>query len=322
MNFNFSSLWSGTKDSEQPAAGGNPTNTTSNDGEAPSSHDLGSRGANNNNSVPDGSNNNATIEEASPSKSTTATTETPPLNSSARTTSKKPSATAAHSFISASNAASAAKPKAKQSSEQKCWPEDALNHPLVRSGIIQLSKDGGTFYCTLCDQTLQVKGRYNLNRLNDKDNHTTTDKHKTKVQARELSEKYDAKRKAEGKSVVSRKNKKQTSLFDTMAPQKKKKSDDTVASIGIDATAATVATTAAAAAAVVHAQSDNTCGTVNASNNNCNGIIPMQRLLGATTRANKVQLETFAKYAPVANVDYDLGFVGKSKNRGVPSSAL
>eukprot|EP00957_Ditylum_brightwellii_P034927 2646930-Ditylum_brightwellii.AAC.1 len=77
--------------------------------------------------------------------------------------------------------------------EKKKWSNEALNHPLVKEGLMDLSDNGESFKCLLFDSMLQTKHLYTFFRMTGSGGHESTDTHQRKMQARTISQQYNAK---------------------------------------------------------------------------------------------------------------------------------
>ena len=87
--------------------------------------------------------------------------------------------------------------------------------------------------CVLYASTIKTRHDYAFSRMSGSGGHEFSDKHRRNVQARELSERHAAKRKAEGKPVQSSALKKQKSLFGlsnfSLTSKKRQKTSETQA---------------------------------------------------------------------------------------------
>eukprot|EP00957_Ditylum_brightwellii_P054726 4146700-Ditylum_brightwellii.AAC.1 len=98
--------------------------------------------------------------------------------------------------------------------EKKKWLDKALNHPFVKEGLVELSDNGESFKRLLCDSILQTKHSYTFFRMTGSGGHESTGTHQRKVQARAISQQYDAKQRSAGKPVEKASIKKQKAIFE------------------------------------------------------------------------------------------------------------
>eukprot|EP00957_Ditylum_brightwellii_P168472 12824169-Ditylum_brightwellii.AAC.1 len=61
--------------------------------------------------------------------------------------------------------------------EKNKWSDEALNPPLVKEGLVELSDNGKSFKCLICDSILQTKHLYIFFRMTESGGHESTDTH-------------------------------------------------------------------------------------------------------------------------------------------------
>lgn len=188
---------------------------------------------------------------------------------------------------------------ASKAAKTKTWDDNALTHPDVVNGHLELSSDGHTVYCRLCRSTVRMKTDFRFGRYTSSGGHSLNPTHKSKVLHAENLKKKEAKQEADraAKGLPPKPKEKsksfaQQSLFGFVAKQTPKNKSPTLSTSPVNINPPTANNVTATRPQPQRAT--------------CTGIIPIDRLTKSTSNAAHIDMNFVAMYGVVDNSEYKI----------------
>ena len=193
----------------------------------------------------------------------------------------------------------------RNTNARKDWPEEVKLHPEVTGGYMTLVPDGTRVICHVCNnKQLACRHPYSLAPVFSESGHVSCTSHKKNLGSRQWCERRDAKRKAVGKEVPSRKYKPQSSLLAAFKLQSETQNPRQAAAYVDTTVSSTNMVAKALPSSIANAYS---CHAKRPGKRNaCTGIIPLKwvTIKSDITKCNVINLRKYCHLDP--ELEYEI----------------